>query len=134
MTPAPHGSRSAVAHRRSGRETSRELTTAFRRYVEAVQATDDPLHAHDAEAALTLAVEVMGHRRHSTVDAALVAEYGIAIRDLAAAVRDAGRRAAAHPGLLARAVVLARTLERTGAGRRAARTQRAMVAATAVAR
>jgi hypothetical protein len=130
MTPQqsnPSGAASPI-RRRTGRDTSRELTTAFRRYVEAVLANDDPLHVYDAEAALTLAVEVMGHRRHSSVDASLSAEYGVAIRDLANAVRSAGRRAAAHPGLLARAVVLARTLERTGAGRRAGRTQRAIAA------
>ena len=125
--------RSVPDSRRGGRESSRELTTAFRRYVEAVQANDDLLHVHDADAALTLAVEIMGHRRHSSVDTSIAAEYGVAIHDLAGAVRGAGRRAAAHPGLLARAVVLARTIERTGAGRRAARTQRAL-AGTAIAR
>ena len=39
-------------------------------------------------------------------------------------MRQAGKGAVAHPALLARAIVLARALERTGAGRRAGRVQR----------
>jgi hypothetical protein len=61
----------------------------------------------------------MGHRRGAAVDASLAEAYGGSIRQLAKAVRLAGRGAVAHPALLARAIVLARTLERTGAGRRA---------------
>ena len=103
--------------RRSGREGPRELTAAFRRYVERVQSLEEPTARDDLEAALILAQEVMGHRRGAEVDASLVADYGPSIRQLAKAVRQAGRGAVAHPALLARAIVLARTLERTGAGR-----------------
>ena len=41
------------------------------------------------------------------------------MRQTATAVRQAGRSAVAHPALLARAIVLARTLDRTAAGRQA---------------
>ena len=105
--------------RRSGREGPRELTAAFRRYVERVQGVEDPTPQDDLEAALILAHEIMGHRRGAAVDASLAEAYGGSIRQLAKAVRLAGRGAVAHPALLARAIVLARTLERTGAGRRA---------------
>ena len=74
--------------------------------------------AESGEAALILAQEIMGHRRGAAVDASLAEAYGGSIRQLAKAVRLAGRGAVAHPALLARAIVLARTLERTGAGRR----------------
>ena len=104
--------------RRSGREGPRELTAAFRRYVERVQGVQDPTPQDDLEAALILAQEIMGHRRGAAVDASLAEAYGGSIRQLAKAVRLAGRGAVAHPALLARAIVLARTLERTGAGRR----------------
>lgn len=114
-TPAPN----PPHRRRSGREGPRELTAAFRRYVERVQAVENPTPQHDLEAALVLAQEIMGHRRGAAVDATLADAYGGSIRQLAKAVRLQGRGAVAHPALLARAIVLARTLERTGAGRRA---------------
>jgi hypothetical protein len=114
-TPAPH----PPNRRRSGREGPRELTAAFRRYVERVQAVEHPTPQDDLEAALVLAQEIMGHRRGAAVDASLAEAYGGSIRQLAKAVRLQGRGAVAHPALLARAIVLARTLERTAAGRRA---------------
>jgi hypothetical protein len=104
--------------RRGGREGPRELTAAFRRYVERVQAVESPTAHDDLEAALVLAQEIMGHRRGAAVDASLAAAYGASIRQLAKAVRLQGRGAVAHPALLARAIVVARTLERTGSGRR----------------
>jgi hypothetical protein len=113
------------ARRRSGREGPRELTAAFRRYVDAVQVAETPAPADDFDAALTLAQEIMGHRRGAEIDASLVEAYGPSIRALGTAVRRSGRGAVSHPALLARAIVLARTLERTGAGRRAARSSRA---------
>jgi hypothetical protein len=100
------------------------LTAAFRRYVERVQSVEDPTPRHDLDAALTLAEEIMGHRRADAVDASLAQDYGASIAQLAKAVRQAGRGAVAHPALLARAIVLARTLERTGTGRRAGRALR----------
>jgi hypothetical protein len=121
---APHRSHSGVnppARRRSGREGPQELTAAFRRYVERVQAVAEPTPREDLEAALLLAEDIMGHRRAAAVDASLAEAYGANIRQLAKAVRQAGKGAVAHPALLARAIVLARTLERTGAGRRAGR-------------
>jgi hypothetical protein len=128
MTSRHHSG--AVSHkkRRSGREGPRELTAAFRRYVETVQQYDEPTPHVDLEAALTLAHDVMGHRRGAAVDASLADAYGASIRQLAKAVRQAGRGAVAHPALLARAIVLARTLERTGAGRQA-RERRELVGA-----
>jgi hypothetical protein len=125
--PPTHGSsshslrRQSPARRRSGREGPQELTAAFRRYVERVQAVAEPTRREDLEAALLLAEEIMGHRRGAAVDASLAEAYGANIRQLAKAVRQAGKGAVAHPALLARAIVLARTLERTGAGRRAGR-------------
>ena len=107
------------ARRRNGREGPRELTAAFRRYVERVQSLRDPTPRDDLDAALILAEEIMGHRRGSAVDATLARAHGASIRQLARAVREAGTGAVAHPALLARAIVLARTLESTGAGRRA---------------
>jgi hypothetical protein len=125
MTPHQHHSGvNPPARRRSGREGPRELTAAFRRYVERVQSVEDPTARDDLDAALILAEEITGHRRSTAIDASLVRDYGASIRQLAKAVRQAGRGAVAHPALLARAIVLARTLERTGAGRRAARVQR----------
>jgi hypothetical protein len=125
MTPPHlHSGVNPPARRRSGREGPRELTAAFRRYVERVQSVEDPTPQDDLDAALILAEEIMGHHRGSAVDAALAEAYGANIRQLAKAVRQAGRRAVAQPALLARAIVLARTLERTGAGRRAGRLQR----------
>jgi hypothetical protein len=125
MTPPPnHSGVNPPARRRSGREGPRELTAAFRRYVERVQSVEDPTPRQDLEAALTLAEDIMGHRRAAAVDASLAEAYGANIRQLAKAVRQAGRGAVAHPALLARAIVLARTLERTGAGRRAGRAVR----------
>ena len=101
--------------RRGGREAPRELTSAFGRYVSAVQVSAFPAPADDFEAALTLAEEIMGHVRRADVDAALVQVYGPSMRALGTAVRRAGHGAAAHPALLARAIVMARTLERTAA-------------------
>jgi hypothetical protein len=125
MTPQQHHSGvNPPARRRSGREGPRELTAAFRRYVERVQSVPHPTPRGDLEAALVLAEEIMGHRRAAAVDAALAEAYGANIRQLAKAVRQAGRGAVAQPALLARAIVLARTLERTGAGRRAGRAVR----------
>src|SRR3954464_14812514 len=125
MTPPPiHSAVNPPARRRSGREGPRELTAAFRRYVDRVQSVTDPTPRDDLEAALILAEEIMGHRRGAAVDASLAEAYGANIRQLAKAVRQAGKGAMAHPALLARAIVLARTLERTGAGRRAGRAQR----------
>jgi len=92
--------------------------------VDRVQSVQDPTARDDLEAALSLAEEVMGHRRTAAVDASLAEAYGANIRQLAKAVRQAGKGAVAHPALLARAIVLARALERTGAGRRAGRTLR----------
>ncbi len=119
-----HSGVNPPARRRSGREAPQELTAAFRRYVERVQSVPDPTPRHDLDAALILAEEIMGHRRAAAVDASLAEAYGPSIRQLAKAVRQAGKGAVAHPALLARAIVLARALERTGAGRRAARAQR----------
>jgi hypothetical protein len=125
MTPPPnHSGVNPPARRRSGREAPQELTAAFRRYVDRVQSVPDPTPRHDLDAALMLAEEIMGHRRADAVDASLAEAYGANIRQLAKAVRQAGKGAVAHPALLARAIVLARTLERTGAGRRAGRKQR----------
>jgi hypothetical protein len=125
MTPPQiHSGVNPPARRRSGREGPRELTAAFRRYVDRVQSVTDPTPRDDLEAALILAEEIMGHRRGAAVDASLAEAYGANIRQLAKAVRQAGKGAMAHPALLARAIVLARTLERTGAGRRAGRTMR----------
>jgi hypothetical protein len=118
-----------VSRRRSGREGPRELTAAFRRYVERVQGLEHPTAEDDLEAALVLAQEIMGHRRGRAVDASLAEAYGASIRHLAKAVRQAGRGAVAHPALLARAIVLARTLERTGARRRTRVREDALVTA-----
>jgi hypothetical protein len=104
--------------RRSGREGPRELTAAFRRYVERVQGAAEPTPRGDLEAALILAQDIMGLRRTPAVDRCIAESYGASIRQLAKAVRLAGRGAVAHPALLARAIVLARTLERTSANPR----------------
>jgi hypothetical protein len=124
MTSRHHSGAVSPQKRRSGREGPRQLTAAFRRYVETVQQFDAPHPDVDLEAALTLAHDVMGHRRGAAVDASLADAYGASIRQLAKAVRQAGRGAVAHPALLARAIVLARTLERTAAGRHARERQR----------
>jgi hypothetical protein len=58
------------------------------------------------------------------LDPAVVAVHAPAIRQLALGVRQAGRGAVAQPALLARAIVLARTLESAGAGRRVGERQR----------
>jgi len=118
--PRTHFGVNPPARRRSGREGPQELTAAFRRYVERVQSVQDPTPRDDLDAALILAEDIMGHRRAASVDAQLARAHGASIRQLAKAVREAGKGAVAHPALLARAIVLARTLERTGAGRRAA--------------
>jgi hypothetical protein len=129
MTSRHHSGAVSSPKRRSGREGPRELTAAFRRYVETVQEFDEPNPRADLDAALTLAQEVMGHRRAPAVDACLADAYAANIRQLAKAVRQAGRGAVAHPALLARAIVLARTLERTGAGRQARGRERELVGA-----
>ena len=107
--------------RRSGREGPRELTAAFRRYVERVQGVQDPTPQDDLEAALVLAQEIMGLRRGAAVDRRIAETYAGSIRQLARSVRQAGRGAVAHPALLARAIVLARTLAQTGQARSTAR-------------
>jgi hypothetical protein len=117
--PRNHAGVNPLARRRSGREGPQELTAAFRRYVERVQSLQDPTPRDDLDAALILAEDIMGHRRGSAVDATLARAHGASICQLARSVREAGRSAVAHPALLARAIVLARTLESTGAGRRA---------------
>jgi hypothetical protein len=127
------GSRT-LARRRGGREDSRELTTAFRRYVEGVLSHERPPRGHDADLALRLAEDIMGYRRNPAVDASIATQFSAPIRELATSVRRAGRSAPAHPALLARAIVLARTLERVGAGRRAGREQRSRRDARVVAR
>jgi hypothetical protein len=71
----------------------------------------------------------MGHRRGEDIDASLLEAYGPSVHALATAVRRAGRGAVSHPALLARAIVLARTLERTAAGRRAGLRRREAVLA-----
>ncbi|MEA2226592.1 MAG: hypothetical protein QOF04_222 [Solirubrobacteraceae bacterium] len=133
MPPHRHthpGVTPSLSRRRGGREGPRELTKAFRRYVERVQALDDASAARDLAAALDLAADVMGHERDAEVDASLAAGHGAPMLRLATAVRRAGRGAVAQPALLARAIVVARTLERTGAGRFAgARTERELVGA-----
>src|SRR3954453_1935689 len=98
MTPSQNQSGvNPPARRRSGREGPRELTAAFRRYVERVQSVENPTARDDLDAALTLADEITGDRRSTAIDASLVREYGASIRQLAKAVRQAGRGAAAHP-------------------------------------
>jgi hypothetical protein len=120
MTPLRnHSGVNPPARRRSGREGPRELTAAFRRYVDRVQSVQDPTPRDDLDAALVLAEDIMGHARGPAVDATLARAHGASIRQLARSVREAGKGAVAHPALLARAIVLARTLESTGAGRRA---------------
>lgn len=114
---APH--RGEIA-RRTGREGGQALTVGFRRYVEAVLGNDEVSLARDLEAALDLVQDIMEYERRHELDASLIAAYGKGMRQLATAVRRAGRNAAAHPALLARAIVMARTLDRTAAGRRAA--------------
>jgi hypothetical protein len=109
------------SRRRNGREAPGQLTRAYRRFVDAVQRPSAPRPQEDFEAALTLAHDVMGHRRDAHVDTALLDAYGPSIRALSTAVRHAGAGAVANPALLARAIVLARTLERTAAARRAGR-------------
>ena len=74
--------------------------------------------AKDLEAALNLAQDLMEYERRPEIDASLIANYGQVMRQTATAVRQSGRSAVAHPALLARAIVLARTLDRTAAGRR----------------
>jgi hypothetical protein len=127
MTPLHHHSGAnppTTPWRRSGREGPHELTAAFRRYVDRVQDVEDRTPCTDLAAALQLAEDVTGDDAAGPVAAAAVAEYGPAIRQLARAVRQAGGRAVAHPALLARAIVLARsiaqapTASRTGAQQR----------------
>jgi hypothetical protein len=112
----PHGS--GPLGRRSGREGGQALTVGFRRYVEAVLSPDHSL-AKDLQAALNLTQDIMEYERRPEIDAALIASYAKSMRQTATAVRQAGRSAVAHPALLARAIVLARTLDRTAAGRQA---------------
>jgi hypothetical protein len=114
--------------RRSGREGGQALTVGFRRYVEAVLSPDHSL-AKDLDAALTLAQDLMEYERRPATDATLIASYGQVMRQTANAVRQSGRGAVAHPALLARAIVLARTLDRTAAGRRTTNGDRVLQAA-----
>jgi hypothetical protein len=123
----PHG-RTPLG-RRSGREGGQVLTVGFRRYVEAVLTPEQPSLARDLDAALDLVQDIMEYERRTEIDAALVSAYGKLMRQLATAVRQAGRGAVAHPALLARAIVLARTLDRMAAGRRAALGERVLQAA-----
>jgi hypothetical protein len=116
-TPAPV----PPTRRRSGREGPRELTAAFRRYVDAIQCQIDPSPYEDLEAALVLAQDIMGLRRGAAVDRRIAETYAGSIRQLARSVRQTGRGAVAHPALLARAIVLARTIAQTSAARSAAR-------------
>ena len=98
-----------AAGRRTARDEPRDLTAAFRRYVDAVQAQSDA--SVDVDAALTLASDLMGHRRGAAVDASLAQAHGTSMCELATAVRRAGPGAVAHPVVLGRAIVLARTLD-----------------------
>jgi hypothetical protein len=106
--------------RRSGREGPQALTAAFRRYVERVRSAEDPTPRTDLHAALRLAAEITG-RRAVVLAPAVVAVHAPAIRQLALGVRQAGRGAVAQPALLARAIVLARTLASASASAPAAR-------------
>ena len=124
---APHG-RTPLG-RRGGREGGQALTVGFRRYVEAVLAPEQPSLARDLDAALDLVQDIMEYARRPENDAALISTYGGLMRQLATAVRQAGRGAVAHPALLARAIVLARTLDRTAVSRRAAEQERMLQAA-----
>jgi hypothetical protein len=126
-----HSNAPAPLRRRGPDADPRALPAAFGRYVDAVLSEAEPTLAGDVEAALTLAHELRGHCRGAAVDASLAEVYGSSMRQLAMAVRRAGRGAVVHPGLLARAVVLARTLERAGAGRRAGQRQRELAAIAA---
>jgi hypothetical protein len=94
--------------RRGGRVAPQALTTAFRGYVERVQAVEEPTPRADLRATLILAAEI--GPAGVAVDPSAVAEHGPAIRQLARSVRQAGRGAVAQPALLARAIVLARKL------------------------
>jgi hypothetical protein len=109
------------SRRRSGREGPRELTAAFRRYVDAIQCQIDPSPYDDLEAALVLVQDIMGLRRGAAVDRRIAETYAGSIRQLARSVRQTGRGAVAHPALLARAIVLARTIAQTSAARSTAR-------------
>jgi hypothetical protein len=100
---------SRVPRRRSGREGPQALTLAFRGYVERVQSAEDPTPRTDLQAALRLAQEIAGPAG-APVDRSVVAEHAPAMRQLARSVRQAGRGATAQPALLARAIVLGRTL------------------------
>jgi hypothetical protein len=131
MTPLPSHSGATPPNtpgRRSGREAPQVLTAAFRRYVDRVQAVEEPAPHTDLHAALRLAEEI---GEHATADRSVVAAHGPAIRQLARGVRQAGRGAVAHPALLARAIVLARLLGDSDAAdaRGEARRRRAPAAA-----
>jgi len=115
----------APPRRATGREGGQILTVGFRRYVEAILRADEPSLSHDLDVTLDLVQDIMEYERRPEIDAALIAAYGSGMRQLATTVRRTGRGAAAHPALLARAIVMARTLDRTAAGRRAALRQRA---------
>jgi hypothetical protein len=73
--------------------------------------------------------DIMEYERRPEIDASLISAYGKLMRQLATAVRQAGRGAVAHPALLARAIVLARTLDRMAVSRRAAEQERILQAA-----
>src|SRR5215470_3215318 len=99
-----------VSRRRSGREGPRELTAAFRRYVDRVQDLDEPTAKDELEAALLLAGDITGSTIGTAVDPTLLAANLSSIRQLSKSVRRAGRGAVGQPALLARAIVLARAL------------------------
>ena len=125
----PRRRRAASPVLEGGRESGRLLTLGFRRYVHTVLSVGEPTPATDLEALLALAESIMGLRRAPATDAALGRVYGLAARRLAAVVRQTGRSAVAHPALLARAIVVARSVQRAGASRSTERRQALALAA-----
>jgi hypothetical protein len=113
--------------RRSGREGPQALTAAFRRYVARVQLVAEPTPRTDLHAALRLAGEIAGCAA-LVADPSVVAVHGPAIRQLARGVRHAGAGAVGQPALLARAIVLGRTLASAAASARAGATERRLLA------
>jgi hypothetical protein len=113
-----------------GRENGRRLTLGFRRYVQRVLSADQPTPGGDIDALLGLAEDIMDLHRTPVVDAVLGRIYADSARRLATVVRSTGRGAVAHPALLARAIVVARSVQRAAAGRMAdAVDQRALAVA-----
>ena len=110
--PSPPLRRPTSPHRRrSGREGPRELTAAFRRYVDAIQVPDGPVAVRRPRGRPR-----PGPGDHGPCAAAPPSTARSPRRTPARSaswrrsVRQAGRGAVAHPALLARAIVLARTL------------------------